>query len=76
MTIQTGALRQTREVCGGGGQGSDRSDTDCRFGVGKACLIERVEVRWNDSAGAVQVFEDVPACRFYRLKQGEGLERN
>jgi hypothetical protein len=73
VTIVAGGRRQTREVYGGLGHAGHRDDAECRFGVGKARIVERVEVRWPDAAGTVQVFEDVPASRFYVLEEGRAL---
>ena len=54
-------------------EGSYLSQNDLRlhFGLGNSARIDRVEVRWPN--GGVQVFEDVPADRFYHLKQGGTL---
>ncbi|MBN2448392.1 MAG: CRTAC1 family protein [Phycisphaerae bacterium] len=73
VTIWIGGQRQTREVYGGLGHAGHRDDTDCRFGVGKAAKIDRVEVRWPDAAGTTQVFEGVAAGRFYALGRGGEL---
>jgi hypothetical protein len=73
VTISIAGRRQTREVYGGLGHAGHRDDTDCRFGVGKARIVDRVEVRWPDALGSVQVFERVPANRFYVLEQGGTL---
>ena len=42
--------------------------------MGKADKADRIEVRWPDRKGTVQVFTDVAASRFYRLRQGGTLE--
>jgi hypothetical protein len=73
VTLWIGDKRQTREVYGGLGCGGHRDDTDCRFGVGKAKTVDRLEVRWPDAADTVQVFTDVPTGKFYVLEQGQGL---
>lgn len=74
VTLWAQGRRQTREVSGGLGHAGHRDDTDCRFGMGKAGKADRIEVRWPDAAGTVQVFTDVAANRFYVLSQGAGLE--
>ncbi len=73
VTIWTGGQGQTREVYGGLGCAGHRDDTDCRFGVGKARMVDRIEVRWPDRNGTVQAFTQVPASRFYVLEQGGAL---
>jgi hypothetical protein len=70
VTVTTGKHSQIREVYGCLGIGGHRDDSDCRFGVGKANLIDRVEVRWPDKANTMQVFEKVDPNRFYTLKKG------
>ncbi|MCA9321337.1 MAG: CRTAC1 family protein, partial [Planctomycetes bacterium] len=75
VTIWTGDHRQTREVQGGLGVGAHRDDLDCRFGLGQADEATRVEVRWPDRKGTVQVFEHVKANTFYTLAQGEVLQQ-
>jgi hypothetical protein len=65
--------RQTREVQGGLGCGGHRDDTDCRFGVGKAKTVDKLEVHWPDAAQSVQVFTNVPTGKFYVLEQGGTL---
>jgi hypothetical protein len=73
VTIWTGDHRQTREVYGGLGHGGHRDDTECRFGVGKAEKVDRLEVRWPDAKNTVQTFTDVATGRFYALEQGGEL---
>ena len=74
VTVTTVAGRQTREVYGGLGHAGHRDDTDCRFGLGKAAVIDKVEVRWPDAAGTVQTFEKVRINRFYTLEKGKELQ--
>jgi len=73
VTIWIEGRRQTREVHGGLGHAGHRDDTDCRFGVAKARVVDRVEVRWPDASGTVQTFERVEANRFYELEKGGAL---
>ncbi len=74
VTITTGNHRQIREVTGTVGIGGQRDDGDCRFGIGKAAVIDRVEVRWPDRANTTQTFEKVAPSAFYTLKRGGALE--
>ncbi len=76
VTIWTGDHRQIREVYGAIGIGGQRNDSDCRFGIGKATVIDRVEVRWPDRPNTVQVFKGVSPNRFYRLEKGGALEED
>ena len=72
VRIWTGDHLQTREVYGGLGHAGHRDDTDCRFGVGKAAVVDKVEVRWNDGM-TVQTFEKVASGKFYTLAKGGKL---
>jgi hypothetical protein len=74
VTLIAGGLRQTREVFGGLGHAGHRDDTDCRFGLGRAARVDRLEVRWPDAAATVQVFEKVEKNRFYTLEKGGKLQ--
>jgi hypothetical protein len=74
VTITAGGVRQIREVYGGLGHAGHRDDTDCRFGVGRAKVVEKVEVRWPDTEATTQVFERVEINRFYTLEKGRKLE--
>jgi hypothetical protein len=73
VRLWTGNHCQTREVYGGLGHAGHRDDTDCRFGVGKAAVIDKIEVRWNDGK-TVQTFEKVAPGRIYTLKKGGTLK--
>ena len=74
VTVTTVATRQIREVYGGLGHAGHRDDTDCRFGLGKAAIVDKIEVRWPDTAATVQVFEKVEKNRFYTLEKGGALQ--
>ena len=74
VTIRTGNHRQIREVYGAIGIGGQRDDSDYRFGVGKAKIIDKIEVRWPDNPNTVQVFEKVDPNKFYTLEKGGKLK--
>ncbi|MEK7486181.1 MAG: CRTAC1 family protein [Planctomycetota bacterium] len=76
VTIWIGKRRQTREIQGGLGHAGHRDDTDCRFGIGKAEQIDRIEVRWPDTENTIQTFENVSRNCFYQLIRGGALEKN
>jgi hypothetical protein len=71
VTISTGSHRQIREVYSSLGIGGQNNDRDCRFGVGKAKVIDKVEVRWPDRPNTRQVFEKVEPNKFYTLAKGD-----
>ncbi|MGD8452405.1 MAG: CRTAC1 family protein [Phycisphaerae bacterium] len=74
VVIEVGGRRQIREVQGGLGHAGHRDDTDCRFGVGPAKVVDVVEVHWPNAAGTMRRFTNVETNRFYRLRQGGELE--
>ena len=71
VTITTGEHKQIREVYSSIGIGGQNNDTDCRFGVGKAKIVNKVEVRWPDNPNTVQTFEKIEPNKFYTLEKGE-----
>ncbi len=59
--------QQMSEVLSGGSYLS-QNDVRLHFGLGNSDRMEAVEVHWPD--GKQQTFHDVPANRFYHLKEG------
>ena len=70
VTAVTEALKQVREVKAGS---SYRSHNDLRvhFGLGNRSWVDRLEVRWSKEK--IEVFEDVPADRFFTIEEGKGI---
>jgi hypothetical protein len=68
--VSTGKVQQLGEVRSGGSYLS-QSDLRLHFGLGSASRIDKVEVLWPN--GGTQVFENIAADRFYRIKQGGTL---
>ena len=68
--VKTGTVQQMSEVLSGGSYLS-QSDLRQHFGLGAATRMDEVKVLWPD--GKQQTFHDLPADRFYHLKEGETL---
>ncbi len=68
--VRKGAVQQMSEVLSGGSYLS-QSDLRRHFGLGTASLMDEVEVVWPD--GKQQLFHDVQADHFYRLREGGSL---
>ena len=68
--VRAGAAQQMSEVLSGGSYLS-QGDLRRHFGLGAAVRVDEVKVVWPD--GKQQVFHDMLADRFYRLKEGETL---
>ena len=64
-----GDLVQVQEVLSGGSYLS-QNDLRLHFGLGKHDRVDRVEIRWP--TGAVEVFNDLQADRFYVIREGAG----
>ncbi|MGA8108038.1 MAG: CRTAC1 family protein, partial [Acidobacteriaceae bacterium] len=72
VTVDAGGMRQIDEVRGGGGYNSS-NDTRLHFGLGKAAVMSRVEVRWP--SGLRQEFQNVPADAIYEIDEGQGIHK-
>lgn len=70
IRVTLGKQQQLGEIRSGGSYLS-QSDLRLHFGLGDAVRVNEVEVLWPN--GSSQVFHDVAADHFYRLKQGASL---
>jgi hypothetical protein len=66
IRIVSQGISQIREIAGGGSYLS-QSDLRAHFGLGAATVVELVEVLWP--SGAKQTFRDVPAGKFYLMRE-------
>ena len=66
LTVETEAGKQTREVRAGESYLSS-SDPRIHFGLGKATVVKRVEVRWP--SGVVQEVADARVGRYQRVEE-------
>ncbi len=71
VEVVTGKIRQLREIRAGSGLANHQDPPEAYFGLGRSERIDRLVVRWNDAAGTVQRFTDVPANRFVTVVQGK-----
>jgi hypothetical protein len=67
IRVLGGGLSQIREIAGGGSYLS-QSDLRANFGLGKATLVQTVEINWP--SGLKQVFHDLDADKFYQIEEG------
>ena len=74
VVITAGSHTITREVQAGRGTFGMQDELDLVVGLGDACVIDSIEVRWPDASGSVQSFTDVPANYGLSLHQGGALE--
>ena len=71
VQITAGGVTQTAEVGGGHGHYGQQNDLLQHFGLGAACDIDKVTVRWPDAAATTQTWAGVRANYRVRLRQGD-----
>lgn len=71
VSVTAGGITQTTELSGTFGRGGSARDLVVHVGLGDACTIDRIEIRWPDAAGSISVFTDVVANARYQARQGE-----
>src|SRR5262249_23755707 len=67
IRLRAGSMAQIREIAGGGRYLS-QSDLRAHFGLGKAAIVEELEVGWP--SGQKQTFKNVAADKFYAIREG------
>jgi len=67
VRVRSGGVWQMREIAGGGSYLS-QSDLRAHFGLGKAAMIDEVEVSWP--SGQRQSFQQMAADKFYVIEEG------
>lgn len=70
VTVTAGNLIQTGEVTSGGSYLS-QNDLRIHFGLGDRQQIEKARVVWPD--GKIEILSNLPANRFYTVREGEGV---
>ena len=71
VRVTAGGVTQIRELTGGNGHQGVQNTLMLHFGLAGECAADMVEVRWNDAAGTVQTFENVPANYPVTLVEGQ-----
>ena len=75
VTVEAGGATQTLRVDGGHGHFGQQHDLVLHAGLGAACTIDKVTVRWPDISGTTEVFEGVAANHLVELVQGDPTPR-
>ncbi len=70
VKVTAGGVTQMQEIQGGHSSSTTQNELVLTFGLGAACKIDKVEVRWLDATNTVATFTDVQAN--YRVKLTEG----
>lgn len=73
VRVTAGGVTQTQEVSGGYGQAGIQHDLTLHFGLGQACDVEMIEVRWPDANNTIEKFQDVRGNYLVQIEQGRGL---
>jgi hypothetical protein len=73
VAVTAGGVTQVQEVSGGYGHFGMQHDLWLTFGLGDACQIDKIEVKWPDAQGTVETFTGVVAN--YRVELTQGDER-
>ncbi|MCO4769894.1 MAG: CRTAC1 family protein [Deltaproteobacteria bacterium] len=71
VKVTAGGLTQVRELTGGNGHEGVQNTLLLHIGLRGECAAETVEVRWNDAAGTIQTFENLPANYETHLVEGQ-----
>ena len=72
VRVTTGATTQTRQVKSSLGHAGHADAPGVHFGLGAARRVERLEIRWPDHRGSVDLIENLPARRFVTVVQRPG----
>jgi hypothetical protein len=71
VAVTAGGVTQVQEVGGGYGHFGIQNDLVLHFGLGDACDVDSIEVRWPDGAGTAETWADVRANYRVRLVRGD-----
>lgn len=73
VRVTAGGVTQTQEVGGAYGHAGIQPDLTLHFGLGTACDVDRVEIRWPDLALTTEAFDNVRGNYRVHVTQGAGL---
>jgi hypothetical protein len=71
VRVTADGVTQVRELTGGNGHEGVQNTLMLHIGMRGACVADTVEVRWNDAAGTVQTFSNLPANYETVLVEGQ-----
>ena len=71
VKVTAGGRTQTQYVSGGYGHGNYQADLVLTFGLGSACSIDSIDVRWPDSTSSHSVYTNVEPNYEITLTQGK-----
>jgi hypothetical protein len=71
VRVTAGGRTQTQEVKGGEGIGAIQNDFVLTFGLGAACDVDSIEVRWPDAAATTTTYTNVRANYAVTIHEGD-----
>ena len=71
VRVTAGGRTQTQYVSGGYGHGNVQADLVLTFGLGAACDVDSIEVRWPNAGGTTTKVEHVLANYIVELHEGD-----
>jgi hypothetical protein len=74
VSVTAGGVTQVQEVSGGYGTFGVQHDTVLTFGLGDACTVDKLEVKWPNADGTVESFEAVQANYLVDVTEGKGIK--
>ena len=74
LSWQAGDLKRSRLKTGGGSFLSAHDPREV-LGIGSRTKIDRLEVRWPQPSGRVDVFAEVPVDRYITIVEGSGIKQ-
>ena len=75
VRVTAAGVTQMREIRSGSGLSNHQDPPEACFGLGKATVVERLEVRWPNRKHSLQVFEKVSVDRFVTVREGRSKLR-
>ena len=73
ITWYAEGLKRTRLKTGGGSYLASHDPREV-LGIGKRTKIDRLEIRWPQPSGKVEVFTDLPIDRYITIVEGQGIK--
>ena len=70
---QAGDLKRTRLKVGGGSYLSSHDSREV-LGIGKRTKIDKLEIKWPQPSGRVEVFTQLPVDRYITVVEGSGIK--
>ena len=75
VKVTVNGTTQIRELQSGFGHMGIQTPLVLYFGLGSACMADKVEIMWPDNRGQTIVLENVPANYIYYVKEESGIEK-